>query len=296
MLPALSSLPLPRALVFHVAGLCVIAGLGVSVYADSQRAADRMLALRQGGPDAVAIETFDAARHAGPAGEVTIMAQVDMSLPLQLVHRQGTRLTRTLAYPLAAVGAKGDGAPILGFFHHNGQMAEAEVLDFARIMPGFEKVGAVGPIVALNGELVASRDVRDSVAVLLDAAGRRVAGPLLGIAPYPEGRAAALTAPRPVPFRWVGVVVAVALLGGGLTMSRLHLVLAERRRLARIARTGRKRSGVAPEMATQKGRNRLAPLAPQPQIAPGPALPDPRPLTALVLRGWDRARRVRSRR
>lgn len=270
MLPPLWRLPIPHPSLFFATAVVLTGLLGVSIYGENQRAADRVLALREGPPAAVPIESFDATRQTGPTGEVMILAQIDMSLPMQVVYGDGRLLSRALAYPVVSTTAQpGDSAPpVLGFFHVATDLPEAEILDFAYIVPDFEKVGAFGPIVALNGELGAPVDVVERVSSLLAQAGRPATQPLLRIAAYPEGRAAALVAPRRAPLRDVWMALALAFVGMGVAMGRLYPVLIERQRLARFASIARKRSGVAPEIATPKARSRLAPLAEQPDTTP----------------------------
>jgi len=285
--------PLPRPSLFYGASALAIAVLCASVYADSQQVADRMMALRAGSPTAVAVETFDVARHSGATGEVLIRAQVDTSLPLQVVFRQGKAQRRALAYPILAIDARrGDlAAPILGYFHTDTALPHAEVVDFARIMPPFEQVGDIGPIVALNGELSAPHELSRAVAMLLAGEGRLVADTLLGITPYPNGRIVALAAPRPLAWRWWLLAAGMWLLAGGLVMSQVHPKLVERRRLLAIARAGRGRSGVTREMETDKARSRLAPLAPEPA---GETARPVGPLSRMVMQAWRRARALRN--
>jgi len=271
-------------------------GICISLYADSQRTADRMLALRQGSPAIVAIEAFDPAHHAGPTGEVMIGARVDTSLPLYATFRDGRRPTRAIIYPLLAVQpplSQGP-APVLGFVHFINDVPAVQGAVAAELTAEFQMAGPEGAIVALNGEVHAPSAVRAAVVAGLTQSGRPMVEPLLGIAPYPNGRAVALVAPPPAPWRGVWLVVGLLLLGTGGLLSRLHPYLAERRRLAEIARAGRKRSGVAPVMATHKARSRLAPLAPQPPRAIKPARRPPAQLTALALRVWRRTRGIKS--
>ncbi|WP_108484448.1 hypothetical protein [Oceaniglobus ichthyenteri] len=283
-------LPLLRPTVFFAAGASAFAMLAISVYADSQRAADRLLALRRGSPAAIALRSFDPTAHIGPAGELVVRAQVDASLPLQVMYRDGVGHDRALVYPLVAIDAVrgATDAPILGYFFVELPPSQAEILDFANIMPPYEKVGAYGPIVTLNGELGVSEQLSEHVATLLAGVSRPTVADLVGIRPYPEGRAVALSAPRPSPWRFVWVTLGLVFFGAGSALGRFLPILAERRRTAEIANAGRKRSGVAPTPETDKGRLCLAPLAPQ---------PDPRrvkrshgPLTSLMIEGWHQMR------
>src|SRR5690606_38748266 len=96
--------------------------------------------------------------------------------------------------------------------------------------------------------------------------------------------------PRPSAWRLALLSIALAFFAAGLVISQVHPLLSERRRLAEIGRSGRKRSGLTPEMENQKARNRLAPIAPEPEIR---AEHRAGPLKRLVIGGWRRVRALR---
>lgn len=258
-----------NASLFYAAGVLALGVLCVGSYLEAQRAADRLVALRLGSPAAVAIESFDASRHTGLTGEVTIRAQVDVARPLQVLFRQGTTLRRALAFPLMAVGAtrSSGSAQVLGYFHADSALPQAEILDPALIMPTFETVGDFGPIVTLNGELNGPASLSRAVGDLLQHKGHSVSAALWGITPYVDGRDVALAAQRPMPGRLLWLVLGMGLLAAGLAVSQLQPLLAQRRWLEQIASAGRKRDGVSPTMETEKARARLVNLAPAPELA-----------------------------
>src|SRR5690606_39222384 len=111
------------------------------------------------------------------------------------------------------------------YFYADTPLPEAEILDFAQILPPFEKVGEFGPVVSLNGELNAPPELGAAVAALLAEAGRPAAQTLLGITPYPNGRYAALAAPRPSAWRRALLSIALAFFAAGLVISQVHPLL-----------------------------------------------------------------------
>ncbi|WP_226783213.1 hypothetical protein [Oceaniglobus trochenteri] len=251
--------------IFYLTGLALAGGASGMFYLDTQATAARVLALRQGPPAAVEVERFDSVLHSGPTGEVMIIAQVDAALPLQAILPHGLGQQRVLAYPFLAAGAEETERPqVVGYFYTVAPMTEIEVLDMARLMPTYEKVGDYGPVAAINGELDAIAALDGALSDILRARGREVADSLVGIAAYPEGRAAALSEPkRSLPGYVLALAAMIALIFGG-ALSRLRPGWEENRRLDHIARRGRRRPGAVPEPVTDKGRKRLAPLAPQP--------------------------------
>lgn len=260
-----------RPRVFYGVGLLLAVVLALIVYAESQFAAERRLALHGDGPGLVAIGAFDPARHVATAGEVLIAAQVDVSLPLQIFHRTGGRMRRALAFPVLAVdarrGEQGVAPPVQGFFHIDLPINPHEVVDPARWLPGFEKVGDFGPIVALNGQMGAPGAVSRGVVAALEGQARAQADTLLAVALFPEGRAAALSGIPASPWRHLVAALTVLSLATGFVLSRVLPLIAERRRLSRILGGGRSRRGPAPRPETTKGRRRLTPLAGPPRLA-----------------------------
>ncbi len=273
-LPGLPSLP--KAAAVYGLSMLSAAVLLVLIYDDSQQAAARMIALREGPPAAVPVQDFESGRDTGPTGEVQLRAQIDTSMPLQVVFRSGLTRQRAVVYPMLAaeIGADGTPVPVLGYLHVTGPLTEVEVLNPARYLPEFTNVGPVGPIINIQGEVGGSTELDRLTKEALAASGRPLADRLLPVALYSKGRLVALTAPRPSGMRLPLILLAVvtALLGG-LLSRRCAREFALRPLVPSGGAGGRLRPDLPSVPATDKGRRRLAPLAPQQDVTERPTRP-----------------------
>ncbi|NNF23899.1 MAG: hypothetical protein HKN63_03705 [Rhodobacteraceae bacterium] len=205
-----------------VAGLLVAMGL-VAGYMEVSERADRMLALRQGPPAAVALQDFSHMRNTGPADEVRVFAEVDLSDPLILPLRGSDPEQRAYVVPLFPVSA--EGAEVISSQIQGGDGQSAEVItDMAIIaqdkppalgvlvfiLPAYVETvrdtsmllaerygeGRFGEVVELNGESTSASAFQRMIDGAFAAKNLTLIDGYLAIAPYAEGRLAALSAPR----------------------------------------------------------------------------------------------------
>ncbi|WP_172961078.1 hypothetical protein [Oceaniglobus roseus] len=259
----------PR-LFYIVAGLALLFAL-VAVYFEAQNAASRRIALRNGPPPSVLIEDFRPETDLSEIGEVSVTAQVDAALPMLVSYAAGRVRMRAVAFPLLAVGAESDiaGTPptVLGYAYWPMPVRPVEVLDPTQVLPPYDEVGPFGPILTLNGTAGWSGAMNAEVETFLADTGRPLSGPALAVAPFMNGRVAALEALDGPP-RTQRVLLLLGALFVALGVVRSWY----RGRQARIeadeaaAAQSHPRPGRPVEPKTDKGRRSLAPLAPQPDL------------------------------
>lgn len=194
----------PRQLL-ALAGICAGAGL-LWGYATVHENANRKLALRQGPPAAVAIQDYRTVIHRGPAGEVVLHAEADVSGALVLsLPRDGGR---ALAVPLFPVGGGPEalGAVLLAL--EEGQ----DLPDAGRLA----QVGADG-LVTVTGRSVDPGDFELVLSGALAVEGRSIGDRFIAVQPYMEGREAALQPLTDPPRTWLVPVLAsfILTLGAG---------------------------------------------------------------------------------
>jgi hypothetical protein len=235
-----------------------IAASFVVDYVDAQRTADRALALRQGPPPLAALQEFDPARHVGPAREVLILAEADLGDPIVVQLGPGGDRQTAVIHPLfpvsergrsiitrrAAVSATGraeeaglaairpsprpdpeavraDPPTALGVILHWVDDADAADVDPAALVARSFGPGTYGSVVEVNGERVAPGDMALVVKGAMAAINLSIAQDFLAIAPFAEGRDAALSPPPSSGLQR-------ALLWGGMTLGLGALLLSVR--------------------------------------------------------------------
>lgn len=246
------------------AGLMAVVALFGAIYLDFHADAARLLALRNGPPVLVDLEDFDPLRDSGPTGEIHLRAQLDMSMPVRVIYRRGMTFTRAFTVPLLAVHTSdnrdGQMPEILGYLYLSAPFRRVEILDVIQNLPLAQFEGAHGSIIEINGETGVPGPIATRAAAALGARGRTSVESPLVVAPYPEGRAAALSRPRASRWRHVLMVLAALLLVSGVLLERRRA-----RAVRRLPRAGARRpypSRFPTEPTTEKGRRRLTPLAP----------------------------------
>jgi hypothetical protein len=189
----------PRQLL-ALAALCAAGGL-IWGYATLQENADRVLALRQGPPPAVAVEAYRGAMDRGPAGEVVLHAMAEPATPILLTMPGSGE--RALAVPLFPVsGGKGAlGAILL-------PVDEAAMPDPRALATPITDGG-----VEVNGRVVDSGDFALVLSGALAAEGRHVGDRFVAVRPYLEGREAALQPVQAPPLTWLWLIALAVLLG-----------------------------------------------------------------------------------
>lgn len=205
-----------------VAAVLTLGGSFVIDYIESQQTADRALALRLGPPPLVAIQSFDPNRHVGPAREVRVVAEADVTSPLIVDLETVTGPQRAMIVPLfplsdvgiTAVRGRIDpldgGAPVrpaprpaapaprvdaLGFIVHRIDNGARGGVRADRLASQFLGGGRYGSIVVVNGERVVPGDLALVVTGAMAADGSRLAQDFVAIAPFVNGRQAALSPP-----------------------------------------------------------------------------------------------------
>ncbi len=198
-----------------------VAGSFVLDYIEAQRTADRARALRQGPPPVTELQAFDAARHVGPAREVLVLAEADLSDPIVVtLGPDDARQTATI-FPLFPVSERGrdtlarrmseDGTPgsvrpmprpdpealamerpmALGVILHwteDGEAAgEAEAIVSRAFGPG-----SFGTVVEVNGERVTPGDMALVVKGAMAAIDLGIVSDFLAVSPYVDGRLGAM--------------------------------------------------------------------------------------------------------
>jgi hypothetical protein len=219
----------PRQLL-ALAALCAAGGL-IWGYATLQENADRVLALRQGPPPAVAVEAYRGAMDRGPAGEVVLHAMAEPAAPILLTMPGSGE--RALAVPLFPVsGGKGAlGAILL-------PVDEAAMPDPRALATPITDGG-----VEVNGRVVDSGDFALVLSGALAAEGRHVGDRFVAVRPYLEGREAALQPVQAPPLTWLWLIALAVLLG--LAASYRHFFGGLRLGFRRAADTA-PRSAAAP--------------------------------------------------
>lgn len=237
----------PRKVLFAAA---LVAAAGVLAgYVEVQDRADRELALRQGPPPPVLIQDFRPGRDIGAANEVLLYGEIDMSVAVTVADRGSDPQSWSLIVPVLPVSDMG-AARLSEGAAPAGEVLVAQLE--RRSTNGVPNRGAVGLVVVplagpgvapraaeelaeavlgegdhgalvrINGEAVSAGDLElvahGAFAVMdLTLADRYVA-----VAPFLEGRVAALGAPRPSPERRLLFIAALVLLAmaGGLQVLR----------------------------------------------------------------------------
>jgi hypothetical protein len=217
-----------------------VAGSFVLDYVEAQRTADRALALRQGPPPVTELQAFDPARHVGPAREVLVLAEADLSDPIVVtLGPDGAQQTATI-FPLFPVsergrdtiarrmsedGTKGSVRPMprpdpeamaverpvaLGVILHWAEEGEAAGETEAIVSRAFGP-GSFGTVVEVNGERVTPGDMALVVKGAMAAIDLGIVTDFLAVAPYVDGRLEALAPPPSSGLQrtlfWGGVVL-----------------------------------------------------------------------------------------
>lgn len=175
-----------------IGGAIAIASSFVLEYVQVQRAADRALALRQGPPPAVAIETFEGAQHAGIADEVTLFAQIAFDQSIVVDMEGDAPLAASALYPLYA--QTGDERVALGVLVGPAPLPE-NAFDGHSLVSTVNGPGPIGTRVELNGRLVEADQYRLITQGALATKGGTVSDTFIAVQAFEGGRAAALALP-----------------------------------------------------------------------------------------------------
>jgi hypothetical protein len=171
-------------------------------YATIQENAERVLALRQGPPPAVAVEAYRGAMDRGPAGEVLLHAVADPAAPFLLTLPGSGE--RALAVPLFPVSG-GEGALGAILLPVDGTAAMPD--------PGALAMPRADGSVEVNGRVVDGGDFALVLSGALAAEGRHVGESFVAVRPYLEGRETALQPVAEPPLAWLWLIALAVLLG-----------------------------------------------------------------------------------
>lgn len=189
----------------------ILAG-GVTAYFSAQDSeAAKLRARHRPPPAAIAIENFDRARHVGPANEVVLVGQVDMAKAMELTEtKNGREIHHWTVAAIYAAGATDASQPALGALVQDSALTDAQLSQFVT------GVGAVGPIMKIDGLLTDEFSAQEAVRKTVNGKVAMVSSPVL-VDPFENGRKVGLAASDDGKI-FAGVVAALALfcLGFGL--------------------------------------------------------------------------------
>lgn len=211
----------------------------VSSYVADHDHAERTLAIRQGPPDAVALQDYDG-RSAGPLGEVTLRAEVDVReltiVPAPLSYGTGELCVLPL-YPVSSRGAALIGAtrdakssPVSAQLSRRLPLSEPSSIPLAVLIrfvpagtphPPMNELftqnfgnGRNGRVVELNGLLRKDGDAVPLIEAAFAGLGHTVPERAPVIHPFSENRLAEITQgavrEAPVPFFQIGILLMIA--------------------------------------------------------------------------------------
>ncbi len=191
-----------------IGGALAIAASFVLEYVQVQRAADRALALRQGPPEAVAIETFDPAIHTGIADEISLKAQVAFDQPIVVDMERELGLVDAVLFPLYA---ENDGDRVaLGVLVGHAPSPENN-LDERSFVASIQGTGANGTLVELNGRTLEPEQFRLIMQGALATTGGTVSDTFYAVKAFSNGRDAALALPEDTAISgllfWTGIAM-----------------------------------------------------------------------------------------
>lgn len=178
------------------AGVLTVAGLAGG-YINVQQRAELELALRQGAPALVAVESFDPGINMGPAREVHVRARADLDAPLVLTL-PGTEKT-VLALPLHALDGDAGTVPGVVLIDVAGSGELPDPSTFA----GIEARGRGWTEIDVGGVADRAGDFELMVAGALSVQGMRLSGRALVVRPFVSGRQAAFRIPQNPPRVWL---------------------------------------------------------------------------------------------
>lgn len=191
-----------------IGGALAIAASFVLEYVQVQRAADRALALRQGPPEAVAIETFDPAIHTGIADEISLRAQVAFDQPIVVDMELELGLVDAVLFPLYAENDVD--RVVLGVLVGHAPSPENN-LDGRAFVASIQGTGANGTLVELNGRTLEPEQFRLIMQGALATTGGTVSDTFYAVKAFSNGRDAALALPEDTAISgllfWTGIAM-----------------------------------------------------------------------------------------
>lgn len=257
----------PRLL--QLGAVVALAGAVAVGYVTAQKTASNRLALHAEAPAGVAIQDFDPARHEGPAGEATLLAQIDPDAAISVRYREGLTRMRAVVYPLLSSRAAGGAEPVvLGLVYYPDRARTVEPMAADTLLPEPIGEGAVGPVVGLSGFPGAPDALQARATEAFAAAGFALAPSQVALTPFPEGRAAALEAPVPSHMRTALFLLALVLMVSSVVLRHSRARRTEVRRINEMVRHQPPRRHRSPR--TARAQNRFAPLAEQEELLPEP--------------------------
>lgn len=207
---------------------CVIGGLAAIVaaflfFADRDAEAAKAKALAGKPPAAVEVDKFDLARNVGPAGEATILGQIDTSKLIDVRQTEDGRETRRwLVAPIHSVTATAPAPMALGAIVQDGAISDEQL---SKLVVGD---GPFGPIMRLNGTVGSTDGTSDALAEAAKGGIVLGANPVI-VDPFENGRAVAL-APSSGGREGAGFVLVLGLIVIGYGLARWAFIARQNRR------------------------------------------------------------------
>ncbi|MBX2856332.1 MAG: hypothetical protein KTR21_15175 [Rhodobacteraceae bacterium] len=175
--------------IFYWIGGPLIIAFGIFMqFNEADKNQQRRQALAAGAPAMVDIGTFDETKHMGPANEVSIRGQLDLSINYTLTRegKYGAKTIRWMA-PLYDPAAVEPENPVRAIVLESDGKPEQD--DLAAMMKG---IANDRPIIEINGEESGPGRFRSMVREALEEQGLTLSPDAVFIDPFLEGREAAL--------------------------------------------------------------------------------------------------------
>ncbi|MCW3836362.1 hypothetical protein ACFQ1E_10955 [Sphingomonas canadensis] len=175
---------LPAIAYFAIAPLGVV--MAVTLYFQDRAEEAEKAAARAGKPPAlVKIEEFQKGRNVGPAHEVNVLGQVDVTRMVELTRtKRGVESDRWVMAPVYPTNATSNAEPAIGQMIQRGHVSDAALQKL------IAAEGAFGPIMVLDGQMVEPSNERKALDEIADKI--QLAPTALLVDPFEEGRTAGL--------------------------------------------------------------------------------------------------------
>jgi len=172
---------------YIVVGLIILAVGGAAKWYVDRIEDAKVEALLSPSPDPIQIEALNLDKDVGPSNEVTIRAQLDMSISGLVTNLDPDNPRTGTYFGLFATGALDNKRVVKGVL-----LSEDFILDDAYLDTIIVAKGPFGPIVEINGRVGSPDAVWRQIERELEGLGRTFSRDTLTIVPFVEGREVAL--------------------------------------------------------------------------------------------------------
>lgn len=191
-------------------GAVLVAASFLLDYVHVQKSADRVMAIRQGPPPAVAISQFDPSQNLGVGGELQVTAEIGLDNPLVLDMGTTDAPDPVALFPLFE--STQDGSTAFGVLVHRPDNGEL-ILDARALVSEITGVGEVGLKITASGIFLPEHDYRLAVQGALAHESIAIADKFVALQAFNGGRAATLARLEESPISrllfWTGVAMAL---------------------------------------------------------------------------------------